>query len=59
MKLTQIAIRLHQVASMIDEVGREMDIDFPDEMAPKMVMNAFVDDKLLEGLARNLRKDRD
>jgi hypothetical protein len=48
MTLTVIAARLRKIAADIEAqppVNRERDI--PDEMVPKLVMNAFVDDKLV------------
>jgi|HubBroStandDraft_6_1064221.scaffolds.fasta_scaffold630260_2 hypothetical protein len=48
MTLTIIAARLRQVATNIEALppaDRERDI--PDEMVPKLVMNAFTDDKLV------------
>ncbi len=48
MTLTVIAARLRKIAADIEAlppVNRERDI--PDEMVPKLVMNAFVDDRLL------------
>jgi hypothetical protein len=49
MTLTIIAARLREVAAHIDALpldNRESDV--PDELVPKPVMNAFVDEKLVE-----------
>jgi hypothetical protein len=49
MTLTAIAARLREVAAHIDALpldNRESDV--PDELVPKFVRNAFVDEKLVE-----------
>jgi hypothetical protein len=51
MKLTIIAVRLRHLAASIEGLppgDRKRDI--PGEMVPKLVMNAFVDDKFVKAL---------
>jgi hypothetical protein len=50
MTLTHSAARLRQLATSIEALPPEVrERDIPDEMVPKLVMNAFVDDKICEG----------
>jgi hypothetical protein len=46
MWLTEIAARLREVASRIELVAMHSDLDIPDELVPKVVMNGFMDDKI-------------
>ncbi len=53
MTLSMIAAKLRKIAADIEALppaNRERDI--PDEMVPKLVMNAFVDDKLVAALRK-------
>ena len=51
MTLTLIAARLRHLASSIETLPAEdRERDIPDEMVPKLVMNAFVDDKFVKTL---------
>lgn len=36
-------------------VAKGADLDFPDELVPQLVVNAFTDDRTLESLGRNGR----
>jgi len=51
MILTLIAARLHEIAVYIEALPPEdRERDIPDEMVPKWVMNAFLDDKFVKAL---------
>jgi hypothetical protein len=51
MTLTFIAARLRQVAANIAALPPEdREQDVPDQLVPKFVMNAFVDDRLVAAL---------
>jgi hypothetical protein len=44
-----IAARLHELASNIEALQPEVrERDIPDELVPKLVMNAFTDDRPVE-----------
>jgi|HubBroStandDraft_6_1064221.scaffolds.fasta_scaffold4446180_2 hypothetical protein len=45
MKLTELAARLREFASRIEVVAKHSDVDIPDELVPKVVMNGFMNDK--------------
>jgi hypothetical protein len=49
MTFTLIAARRHEVATNIETLPpTDRESDIPDELGPKLVMNTFVDDKLVE-----------
>jgi hypothetical protein len=51
MTLTIIAARLREVALRIEMLPLEdREVDVPDELVPKLVMNAFVDHRLVQAL---------
>ncbi len=51
MTLTLIAARLRHLEASIETLPAEdRERDIPDEMVPKLVMNAFVDDKFVKAL---------
>jgi hypothetical protein len=51
MTLTLVAARLRQVAANIERLPTEdREQDISDRLVPKLVMNAFVDEKLLVAL---------
>jgi len=56
MTLTVIAARRRKVAADMELlVAKGADLDFPDELVPQLVVNAFTDDRTLESLGRNGR----
>jgi hypothetical protein len=62
MKLSVIAARLRKIALDMEAVAaRTNDLDFPDEMVPPFVANAFTDDNALRVFMepqKNRGKDR-
>jgi len=51
MILTMIAASLRELASHIESLpAADRERDIPDEIVPKLVMNAFVDDRLVAAL---------
>jgi hypothetical protein len=60
MTLTIIAARLREVAAHIDALPLDnSESDVPDELVPKFVMNAFVDEKLVEAFRTDKKKRAD
>jgi hypothetical protein len=57
MWLTEIAARRREVASRIEVVAKHSDLDIPDELVPKVVMNGFMDDKIWEGFRSGDRRN--
>jgi hypothetical protein len=47
MKLSVIAARLHKMAVDFEVAAAQTDYDFPDEMVPPFIVNAFTDHKVL------------
>jgi hypothetical protein len=59
MTLTAVAARLRKIASDIEALPPEVrGRDVPDEMVPKLVMNAFVDDSLVESFRTHFKPRR-
>jgi hypothetical protein len=58
MTLTAIAARLRKVAADMELLAAKgADLDFPDELVPPFIVNAFTDDQTLESLERTGRKE--
>jgi hypothetical protein len=58
MKISQIAARLHKVASDLDAGAETSDYDFPDDMVLPLIKNAFVDDNVVRSFVVDLSKSR-